>query len=234
LLKINHLNAYYGDLQVLFDVSLKVDEGEIVTLVGANGAGKSSVVRAISGLIPRADGEINLEGQSILGLPAHRIVDFGIVQIPEARQLFPFMTVEENLRMGAFAANARPHLKESLAYVYEFLPVLKERSGQLAGSLSGGEQQMCAIGRGLMARPRLLMLDEPSLGLAPILVQKSFEVIREIRGQGTTIFLVEQNVQHALKLSDRAYVLENGRIVLEGKGSDMLRDERVCRAYMGM
>jgi branched-chain amino acid transport system ATP-binding protein len=234
LLKINKLNAYYGDLQVLFDVSLEVNEGEVVTIVGANGAGKSSLVRAISGLIPRAAGEINLAGQLILGLPAHRIVDLGIIQIPEARQLFPFMTVADNLRMGAFAAKARPHLKESLDYVYQFLPVLKERSAQLAGSLSGGEQQMCAIGRGLMARPRLLMLDEPSLGLAPILVQRVFEVIREIRKQGTTIFLVEQNVQHALKLSDRAYVLESGRIVLEGKGSDILRDERVCRAYLGM
>lgn len=234
MLKIINLNAYYGDLQVLFDVSLEVHEGEVVTIVGANGAGKSSLVRAISGLIPRVVGEINLAGQPILGLPAHRIVDLGIIQIPEARQLFPFMTVADNLRMGAFAAKARPHLKESLAYVYQFLPVLKERSTQLAGSLSGGEQQMCAIGRGLMARPRLLMLDEPSLGLAPILVQRSFEVIREIREQGTTVFLVEQNVQHALKLSDRAYVLENGRIVLEGKGSDILRDERVCRAYLGM
>jgi branched-chain amino acid transport system ATP-binding protein len=234
LLKIANVNAYYGDVQVLYDVSLEISQGEVVTIVGANGAGKSSLLRAISGLIPQVGGNINLESQSVLGLPAHKIVNLGIVQIPEARQLFPFMTVADNLRMGAFATKARPHLKESLSYVYQFLPVLKERSTQLAGSLSGGEQQMCAIGRGLMARPRLLMLDEPSLGLAPLMVQRIFEIIREIRKRGTTILLVEQNVRHALELSDRAYVLENGHIVFTGKGADLLRDERVCRAYMGM
>jgi branched-chain amino acid transport system ATP-binding protein len=234
LLRIENLNAYYGDMQVLFDVSVEVEEGEIVTIVGANGAGKSSLLRSVSGLMPKVTGTIEFEGEPILGIPSHDVVDRGIVQIPEARQLFPFMSVADNLRMGAYAPRARPHLEESLKYVYQFLPVLEERSRQLAGSLSGGEQQMCAIGRGLMARPRLLMLDEPSLGLAPILVQRSFELIREIRDQGTTILLVEQNVQHALKLSDRAYVLESGRIVLSGKGEDLLHDERVCRAYMGM
>jgi branched-chain amino acid transport system ATP-binding protein len=234
LLVVANVNAYYGDVQVLFDVSLEISQGEVVTIVGANGAGKSSLLRTISGLIHRVEGNINLESQSVLGLPTHKIVNLGIVQIPEARQLFPFMTVADNLRMGAFATKARPHLKESLAYVYQFLPVLRERSAQLAGSLSGGEQQICAIGRGLMARPKLLMLDEPSLGLAPLMVQRIFEIIREIQKRGTSILLVEQNVRHALELSDHAYVLENGHIVFTGKGAELLRDERVCRAYMGM
>jgi branched-chain amino acid transport system ATP-binding protein len=234
LLVVANVNAYYGDVQVLFDVSLEISQGEVVTIVGANGAGKSSLLRTISGLIHRVEGNINLESQSVLGLPTHKIVNLGIVQIPEARQLFPFMTVADNLRMDAFATKARPHLKESLAYVYQFLPVLRERSAQLAGSLSGGEQQICAIGRGLMARPKLLMLDEPSLGLAPLMVQRIFEIIREIQKRGTSILLVEQNVRHALELSDHAYVLENGHIVFTGKGAELLRDERVCRAYMGM
>jgi branched-chain amino acid transport system ATP-binding protein len=221
-------------MQVLFGVSLEVREGDVVTIVGANGAGKTSLLRCVSGVMPRATGEISFGGDSILKLPSHEIVNRGIIHIPEARQLFPFMSVADNLRLGAFSARARAHASASLEYVYDFLPVLKDRSKQLAGSLSGGEQQMCALGRGLMARPKLLMLDEPSLGLAPILVQRVFEVIREIRERGTTILLVEQNVQHALELSDRAYVLENGRIALSGSGEELLQDSRVCQAYLGM
>lgn len=234
MLEIKNLSAYYGDMQVLFDVSLEVRDGELVTIVGANGAGKSSLLRAVSGLMPKATGDISFDGQPILGHDTHEIVECGVVQVPEARQLFPFMSVADNLRLGAYAAHARPHIDESLEYVYSFLPVLKERSKQLASSLSGGEQQMCAIGRGLMARPKLLMLDEPSLGLAPILVQRCFEVIREIQGQGTTVLLVEQNVKHALEIADRGYVLESGQVVLEGQGSELLCDERVRQAYLGM
>jgi branched-chain amino acid transport system ATP-binding protein len=234
LLRIAHLDAYYGDLQVLFDVTIEVKEGEVVTIVGANAAGKSSLIRSISGLMPSVKGEIEFEGRSIQGEPTHEIVELGIVQIPEARQLFPFMTVEDNLRLGAFSERARPHLKQSLAYVYDFLPELKHRSRQLAGSLSGGEQQMCAIGRGLMSRPRLLMLDEPSLGLAPLLVQRVFKVIRQIQESGTTILLVEQNCKIAMELASRAYVLENGHVVLSGNSGSLLCDERVCKAYLGM
>jgi branched-chain amino acid transport system ATP-binding protein len=234
LLEIKNVNAYYGDMQVLFDVSLEVRQGELITIVGANGAGKSSLLKVISGLMQKTDGEITFDGQSILGRGTHEIVDLGIVQVPEARQLFPFMTVADNLKMGAYSAHARPHLEESLEYVFSFLPTLKERRGQLAGSLSGGEQQMCAIGRGLMSRPKLLMLDEPSLGLAPMLVQRCFDVVREIQAQGTTVLLVEQNVKHALELADRGYVFESGHVVLQGKGGELLCDERVRRAYMGM
>jgi branched-chain amino acid transport system ATP-binding protein len=234
LLKIKNLNAYYGDLQVLFDVSIEVRDSEVVTIVGANAAGKSSLLRSISGLMPMVNGVIEFEGIPVQGKQAHLIVEMGIVQIPEARQLFPFMTVEDNLRLGAFSSRARPGLMQSLEYVYDFLPVLKERSRQMAGSLSGGEQQMCAIGRGLMSRPKLLMLDEPSLGLAPMLVQKVFKVIRQIQSSGTTILLVEQNCKNALDLATQAYVLENGCIVLSGGGQELLCDERVCRAYLGM
>lgn len=234
MLEIKNLNAYYGDMQVLFDVSLEVPDGELVTIVGANGAGKSSMLRAISGLLPRVTGEIILDAHPLLGLGTHEIVELGVVQVPEARQLFPFMTVADNLKMGAYSVHARPHLEESLDYVYSFLPVLKDRRAQLAGSLSGGEQQMCAIGRGLMSRPKLLMLDEPSLGLAPMLVQRCFDVVKEIKAQGTTVLLVEQNVKHALELANRGYVLESGHLVLQGEAKDLLCDDRVRRAYMGM
>ncbi len=234
MLEIKNLSAYYGDMQVLFDASLEVRDGELVTIVGANGAGKSSLLRAISGLMPKVVGEIVFDGQPLLGRGTHEMVELGIVQVPEARQLFPFMTVADNLKMGAYSAHARPHLEESLEYVFNFLPTLKERRGQLAGSLSGGEQQMCAIGRGLMSKPKLLMLDEPSLGLAPMLVQRCFDVVREIQARGTTVLLVEQNVKHALELAHRGYVLESGHIVLQGKGSELLCDERIRRAYLGM
>jgi branched-chain amino acid transport system ATP-binding protein len=234
LLKITDLSAYYGDMQVLFDVSLEVMEGEVVTIVGANGAGKTSLLRSISGLMSKVSGQIDFDAESILRVPSHEIVNRGIIQIPEARQLFPFMSVADNLGLGAFAPRAREQMAESLDFVYDFLPVLRERSKQLAGSLSGGEQQMCAIGRGLMARPKLLMLDEPSLGLAPILVKRCFQVIREIRDQGTTILLVEQNVRHALELCDRAYVLESGHMALSGTGQELLHDDRVIKAYLGL
>lgn len=234
MLNINSLNAYYPDLQVLFDVSMEVRDHEMVTIVGANAAGKSSLLKSISGLMLKVTGEIYFDGQPILGKKAHEVVKLGVIQIPEARQLFPFMSVEDNLRLGAYSSRARQHLAESLEYVYQFLPILKDRAKQLSGSLSGGEQQMCAIGRGLMAKPRLLMLDEPSLGLAPILVQRIFKVIHEIQEQGATILLVEQNCKNALELANRGYVLENGSIVLHGGGQELLCDERVCHAYLGM
>lgn len=234
MLEIRNLNAYYGDMQVLFAVSLEVRQGEVVSIVGANGAGKSSLLRAISGLMPKASGQIEFNDLPLLGRKTHEIVDMGVVHVPEARQLFPFMSVHDNLRLGAYSPTARRHIDESIEYVYEFLPVLKERRKQLAGSLSGGEQQMCAIGRGLMARPQVLMLDEPSLGLAPILVMRIFDVIREIQSRETTVLLVEQNVRHALEIATRGYVFESGHVALQGEGRALLSDERVRRAYMGM
>jgi len=211
-----------------------VEAGEVVTIVGANAAGKTTTLKCISGLIRKKSGSIIFEGEHIEKMPAHHIVELGIVQIPEGRQLFPFLSVQENLDLGAYTSRARQLKEQSLGMVYELLPVLKERRKQLAGSLSGGEQQMCAIARGLMAKPKLLMLDEPSLGLAPIIVQEVFELIKTIRQQGTTVLLVEQNVHHALSMANRGYVLENGRVVLEGPGKDLLRDERLTKAYLGV
>ena len=233
MLEIREADQYYDDLQVLHAVSLAVNQGEIVALVGPNAAGKSTTLNMISGVIKPRRGQIALHGQRVDRLPAHAIVELGIVQIPEGRGLFPFMTVLENLELGSYTAEARRRKAETLEHVLDLLPVLKERQNQLAGSLSGGEQQMLAIGRGLMARPKLLMLDEPSLGLAPMMVQKCFEIVREVHAQGTTVLLVEQNVHHALALADRGYVLENGRIVMSGKGTDLLADPNLRRAYLG-
>jgi branched-chain amino acid transport system ATP-binding protein len=233
LLEIQDAEQYYDDLQVLHEVSLTVKQGEIVSLVGPNAAGKSTTINMISGIIKPRRGRITFQGQRVDTLPAHAIVELGIVQIPEGRGLFPFMTVLENLELGSYGTEARRRKAETLEHVLELLPVLKERQNQLAGSLSGGEQQMLAIGRGLMARPKLLMLDEPSLGLAPMLVQKCFDIVKEVHAQGTTVLLVEQNVHHALALADRGYVLENGRIVMSGKGTDLLGDPNLRRAYLG-
>lgn len=235
MLEVEGLSVSYGDVEVLHRVSLKVSEGEIVTLVGANGAGKSSLLRAISGLAPNRHGKVSFLGSPIENRSPHEIVALGIVQVPEGRGLFPQMTVKENLEIGAFTRSARECRHETLGEVFDLFPVLRERQQQLAESLSGGEAQMCAIGRGLMARPRLLMLDEPSLGLAPKLVQASFEVVTRLnREQGTTILLVEQNVRHSLRISDRAYVLETGRISMEGDALQVLEDDRVRRAYLGV
>jgi branched-chain amino acid transport system ATP-binding protein len=234
LLRLEGIDAFYGDLQALADVSLEVRDGEIVALVGANAAGKSTTLRVISGLVTPRRGRVLLSDADLTGVPAHRRVDRGIVQVPEGRRLFPFMTVAENLLLGAHAARARDERDRTLAHVYELFPVLGERRTQLAGSLSGGEQQMCAIGRALMARPRILMLDEPTLGLAPVLVARIFETVRTINGQGVTVLLVEQNVRQALTLAHRACVLESGRLVLEGPARELLGDDRLKRAYLGL
>jgi branched-chain amino acid transport system ATP-binding protein len=214
-------------------VSLSVNQGEIVALVGPNAAGKSTTLNMVSGIIRPRRGQVLFQGQRVDTLPPHAIVELGIVQIPEGRGLFPFMTVRENLELGSYSTEARRRKAETLQHVLDLLPVLKERRDQLAGSLSGGEQQMLAIGRGLMARPKLLMLDEPSLGLAPMLVQKCFEIVKEVHAQGTTVLLVEQNVHHALAMADRGYVLENGRVVMSGKGADLLTDPNLRKAYLG-
>jgi branched-chain amino acid transport system ATP-binding protein len=234
LLRLEGIDAFYGDLQALADVSLEVREREIVALVGANAAGKSTTLRVISGLVAPRRGRVMLGDDDLTHVPAHVRVDRGVVQVPEGRHLFPFMTVAENLALGAHTARARREREGTLAHVYALFPVLDERRAQLAGSLSGGEQQMCAIGRALMARPRILMLDEPTLGLAPVLVTKIFDTVRAINGDGVTILLVEQNVRQALTLAHRACVLESGRMVLEGPARNLLGDERLKRAYLGL
>jgi branched-chain amino acid transport system ATP-binding protein len=234
LLRLEGIDAFYGDLQALYDVSLEVEQGRVFALVGANAAGKSTTLRVISGLVTPHRGRVVLDGQDLSRVPAHQRVDLGIVQVPEGRRLFPFMSVVENLLLGAHTPRARTGRDATLAYVYRMFPVLEERRTQLAGSLSGGEQQMCAIGRALMARPRVLMLDEPTLGLAPVLVQRIFETVRAINADGMTVLLVEQNVRQALTLAHRAAVLESGHLVLHGQGSELLGDERLKRAYLGM
>ncbi|MCL4371509.1 MAG: ABC transporter ATP-binding protein [Chloroflexi bacterium] len=215
-------------------MSLAVEEGEIVALVGANAAGKTTTINTISGIIRPIVGAITFRGQRIDHLNPYDVVALGLVQVPEGRRLFPYMTVLENLELGAYSREARRQRAKSLEMVLGLLPILKERQGQLAGSLSGGEQQMLAIGRGLMALPRLLMLDEPSLGLAPMLMKQILETVRDVNARGMTVLLVEQNVQHSLRLAHRGYVLENGRIVLEGQGSELLGNPHLKKAYLGM
>jgi len=233
MLAVEKINVFYDDAQALWDVSFTVNQGEIVTLVGSNGAGKSTTLKAISGLVPPLSGEIRLEKIRIDLWPAHRIVESGIAHIPEGRRLWPGLTVAENLELGAYQRSARAAREESLKAVYRLFPRLEERRHQLAGTLSGGEQQMLAIGRGLLSKPKLLILDEPSLGLAPLLVNNIFETIQKISLQGMTILLVEQNVNHALAISHRGYVLETGRIVLFGTGPELLSNEHVKTAYLG-
>ena len=234
MLTLEGVDAYYGDLQALYEVSLEVEQGRVFALVGANAAGKSTTLRVISGLVTPRRGRVVLDGRDLTRVPAHQRVDLGIVQVPEGRRLFPFMTVAENLMLGAHTPRARGARDETLPYVYRLFPVLDERKTQLAGSLSGGEQQMCAIGRALMAKPRVLMLDEPTLGLAPVLVARIFETVRTINADGMTVLLVEQNVRQALTLAHRAAVLESGHLVLTGLGPDLLGDERLKRAYLGL
>jgi branched-chain amino acid transport system ATP-binding protein len=234
LLRLEGIDAFYGDLQALFGVSLEVPAGGIFALVGANAAGKTTTLRIVSGLLGPRHGRVLFDDVDLARVPAARRVDLGIVQVPEGRRLFPFMTVRENLLLGAHTPRARAERDATLAYVYRLFPVLEERAGQLAGSLSGGEQQMCAIGRALMARPRLLMLDEPTLGLAPVLVGRIFDTVRTINTDGVTIMLVEQNVRRALTLATRACVLESGKLVLQGAGRELLGDDRLKRAYLGL
>jgi branched-chain amino acid transport system ATP-binding protein len=233
LIELKNLTARYGDVQVLWDVTFAVRQGEIATLVGANGAGKTTSLKAVSGVVRAASGDILFDGENITRLASHQIAARGIAHVPEGRRLFPMMSVRENLELGAISKDATGHRADTLEKIFALFPKLRERQRQMAGTLSGGEQQMVAIGRGLMARPRLLMLDEPSLGLAPIIVREMFEIIRNINAEGITILLVEQNVQQSLKISSRAYVLENGRVTLEGAGSELLNDERVRAAYLG-
>ena len=234
MLTVNHIDVFYGDLQVLWDVSFEVHEGEILVLIGANGAGKSTTIKTISSLLTPQKGTIELGGIRLDHHPPHDIIQHGIVHVPEGRRLFSEMTVEENLIMGSLHGEAKAKRRETLQYVYELFPRLKERRKQTAETLSGGEQQMAAIGRGLMSLPKLMMFDEPSLGLAPILVQEIFSMIRQIKDEGVTIMLVEQNVTQTLAMCDRAYVLENGRIVLEGTGAELMENESVKEAFLGI
>ena len=232
MLKVENINAYYGDLQALWDVSLEVNDGELVALVGPNGAGKTTTLKVITGLLKLASGSVNFDGNDLGKEAAHKIVEQGISLVPEGGRIFSGMTVLENLELGAFVPEARKVKDQSLKWVSEIFPRLEERLKQGAGTLSGGERQMLAIGRALMSKPKLLLLDEPSFGLAPILVEQMFEMIEEINKQGVTVLLVEQNVRAALELASRAYVIENGRIVGEGKGDDLLSFESIRSAYL--
>ncbi|MQX43833.1 ABC transporter ATP-binding protein [Sinorhizobium meliloti] len=234
MLRLEGIHAGYGATTILHDISLDVQPGEVVTIVGANGAGKTTTLRTIAGLIKPTAGRITFEGQDITRLPAHEVVDLGITLIPEGRQLFADMTVHENLLMGAYRAEARAKQKDTLDQVLSLFPRVRERLNQCAGSLSGGEQQMVAIARGMMARPKLLMFDEPSLGLAPIIVQQVFDVIDTIVKTGATVLIVEQNVFHTLKAADRGYVLENGEIVLSDNSDALLTNDHVRQAYLGI
>jgi len=232
MLKVDNINAYYGDLQTLWGVSLQINDGELVALVGPNGAGKTTTLKVITGLLKLASGSINFDGNNLGKETVHKIVELGISQVPEGGRIFSGMSVLENLELGAFVPEARKVKDQSMKRVYEIFPRLEERQNQQAGTLSGGERQMLAIGRALMSKPKLLLLDEPSFGLAPILVQQMFEMIEEINKQGVTVLLVEQNVRAALELAQRAYVIENGRIVGEGKGDDLLSFESIRSAYL--
>jgi branched-chain amino acid transport system ATP-binding protein len=234
VLKIEALNAFYGDLQVLYGININVWESEIVSLVGSNAAGKSTLINTISGMVEKKEGFIYFNRLRIDSMPAHKIAELQLTQVPEARRLFPYMTVKENLIMGGYIRKARPHISERMQNVFQLLPILEERQKQLAGSLSGGEQQMSAIGRGLMAGPKLLMLDEPTLGLAPLMVEKIFQLVQTIKASGITVLIVEQNVQNSLEIANRAYVLENGKIVMEGIGSELLTDDSLRKSYMGI
>ncbi|BCZ47441.1 ABC transporter ATP-binding protein [Clostridium gelidum] len=233
MLKVNNINVSYGAIHAIHDLSLEVNDGEIVTLIGANGAGKTSTLRAISGLTPIKSGEIIYNDKVISTLGAHKIVAHGLSQVPEGRRIFGDQTVEENLLLGAYLRKNKSEIKESMEEVFNSFPRIMERRKQLAGTLSGGEQQMLAIGRALMAKPKLLLLDEPSMGLAPIIVEEIFEIIKKIRNSGTTILLVEQNANAALQIADRGYVLETGSVVIEGLAKNLLNDDSVRRAYLG-
>lgn len=234
MLRIEGLTVGYGDVIVVKDLSLHVEQGKIVALIGANGAGKTTTLKAISGLLPKREGNILLRDTQIQNWPPHKIVDAGLVQVAEGRKLFPGLTVLENLELGSFLPRAKKQRKRTLTKVFDLFPRLAERSKQSAGTLSGGEQQMLAVGRALMSLPKLLMLDEPSLGLAPLLVADMFRAVEEINREGTTILIVEQNAVQTLKLADRGYVLENGKIVLSGTGADLLKDDRIRTAYLGI
>ena len=234
MLELNRINTFYGKIQALRDVSLKVEDGEIVTLSGANGAGTSTTLMSLCGVIHPRSGEILFDGKPIQQLPAPEIVKRGISQVPEGRLIFPELTVRENLDLGAFLRTDKKGIADDMEYVFQLFPILRERVSQTGGTLSGGEQQMLALGRALMARPRLLLLDEPSLGLAPIIIQQIFKIIQKVNEDGTTVFLVEQNANQALHIANRGYVMENGVVVMEGKAQELLSSEKVRKAYLGM
>ncbi len=234
LLELENITAYYGDLQALFGITLRINAGEIVTLIGANGAGKTTTLRVISGIKRAAAGSLRFAGQDVSRVPAHEMVARGVSHVPEGRQVFPFLTVRENLSLGAYTPRARGHMKQSLEEQLALFPRLAERMNQLAGTLSGGEQQMVAIARGLMAQPKLLLLDEPSLGLAPKVVDEVFEKIQEVRRTGITMLIVEQNVVSGLSISDRGYVVQNGTILMEDSARNLLTNEMVRAAYLGL
>jgi branched-chain amino acid transport system ATP-binding protein len=234
MLKVDNISVFYGDLQVLWEVSFEVEADEIVALVGANGAGKSTILKTITGLLRHSVGTISFLGQRLDRIAPHKIVDVGIAHVPEGRRLFPEMTVMENLIMGALSPRAKPDRQTTIKRVFELFPRLGERRKQLAGTLSGGEQQMLAVGRGLMALPQLIMFDEPSLGLSPLLVSEIFKIIKSIKAEGVTVLIVEQNTKHSLQISDRGYVLENGRLVLTGTSRDLLNNDHVKQAYLGI
>ena len=233
-LEVNGVDAGYGLTQVLWDISFQVEKGQLVALLGANGAGKTTTLKAVCGIIAPTSGTIRYEGELISGKPVHQVVAHGITMVPEGRQTFPKMNVEENLRMGAYLPRAQKRRARNLAWVYQLFPVLKERRRQIAETLSGGEQQMLAIGRGLMQDPDLIMFDEPSLGLSPIMVEEIFRIIRILHDEGLTIFLVEQNVKQTMKVADYCYVIENGRVVQQGTGKDLETDPKVREAYLGL
>jgi len=234
LLKIDKIDVYYGQVQILRQVSFSVDKGKVVSLLGSNGAGKTTTVNAISGILPVAKGSIQFLEQNITKIEPYARVEMGLVQIPEGRKLFPTLTVMENLEMGSYLKGPKSHRGESLGLVSNMFPILEERKDQLAGTLSGGEQQMLAIGRGLMSKPKLLVLDEPSLGIAPLIVEEIFKVIKEINHEGVTILLVEQNVSQALEFSDQGFVLEEGQIALSGEGKDLLTNTHIKKLYLGL
>jgi branched-chain amino acid transport system ATP-binding protein len=234
MLALNSVRAGYGTFQALFDVSLEVRHGEAVGVIGPNGAGKTTLMRVISGLIRPTGGAIVMEGVDLVAMPSHRMVEVGIAHVPESRRLFPRMTVEDNLKMGGFMPAARPKFRQRLDFVYELFPRLRERRHQFAGTMSGGEQQMCAIGRALMSEPKLLLLDEPSAGLAPVIVQQVFELVQRIRAGGVTVLIVEQNVQQVLRVVDRAYLLKTGRIRAAGTATELSASETIREAYLGV
>lgn len=232
ILEVNNLEAYYGGIQALKGINLTVDEGEIVTLIGSNGAGKSSTLKAISGLVKVKSGNVLFEGKDITNKPAHETTLLGVAHVPEGRKIFSGLTVKENLLMGAFSVKKKSIIQERMEIVFDHFPKLKERYEQKGGTMSGGEQQMLAIGRALMMNPKLLMLDEPSMGLAPIIVEQIFEIIKQLNGEGITVLLVEQNAYQALNIAHRGYVIQNGSIVLSGKGSELIANEEIKEAYL--
>ena len=233
LLSVKDLNVYYGVIHALKDVSFDVEEGEVIALIGANGAGKTTTLHTITGLIGAKGGSIEFEGYNLLKTPAHKIVGLGMAHVPEGRRIFQELTVYENLKLGAYTRSNKSEIEETLNMVYERFPRLKERKNQIGGTLSGGEQQMLAMGRALMSKPKIILMDEPSMGLSPIFVSEIFDIIKEISKQGTTVLLVEQNAKKALEIADRAYVLETGKVVLSGDATDLMNDDSVKKAYLG-